>query len=94
MDRVDAGIDPAAPTRHAVPDQMTTDPVLIAYTVKRSPKTTRAIWTRIGEAFPHDVGAGLTIVLDSLPLDGRIVLLEPDADDDARKRRELLSKVK
>lgn len=73
---------------------MSTDPVLIAYTVKRSPKTKRAIWTRIGEAFPHDVGSGLTIVLDSLPLDGRIVLLEPDADDDARLRRELLAKVK
>mgnify|MGYP001034104008 CR=1 FL=1 len=61
---------------------MVTDPVLIAYAVKRSSKTKRAIWTRVGCAYPHDVGAGLTVVLDSVPLDGRIVLLELDADDD------------
>lgn len=72
---------------------MAADPVLIAYTVKRS-KTKRAIWTRIGEAYPHEIGAGLTVVLDSLPLDGRVVLLEPDADDDARIRREALRQVR
>jgi len=63
---------------------MTSDPVLIAYAVKRNSKTKRPIWTRIGAAYPHDVGAGLTVVLDSMPLDGRIVLLERDADDDRR----------
>jgi hypothetical protein len=60
------------------------DPVLIAYAVKRNSKTKRAIWTRIGCAYPHDVGAGLTVVLDSVPLDGRIVLLELDAADNRR----------
>jgi hypothetical protein len=34
----------------------------------------------IGVAFPHDKGAGLTVVLDALPTDGRIVLVEPRAD--------------
>ena len=31
-------------------------------------------WLRIGVAFPHDRGAGLTVVLNALPLnfDGRI----------------------
>lgn len=56
---------------------MTNDPVLIAYTVKRKPTGT-AVWTRIGAAYPHDTGAGLTVVLDALPVDNRIVLLEPD----------------
>ena len=63
---------------------MTNDPVLIAYTVKRSKKANRPIWTRIGRAYPHDTGAGLTVILDSIPLDGRVVLLEPDDDDDRR----------
>jgi hypothetical protein len=59
---------------------MTNDPVLIAYTVKdRIPKR-KAVWRRIGVAFPHDKGAGLTVLLDALPTDGRIVLVEPRAD--------------
>src|SRR5262249_5338247 len=50
--------------------------VLIAYTVKdRTPG--RSAWRRIGVAFPHDRGAGLT---DALPIDGRIVLVETKAD--------------
>jgi hypothetical protein len=56
---------------------MTNDPVLIAYTVKRKPSG-KSIWTRIGAAYPHDAGAGLTVILDASPIDGRIVLLEPD----------------
>jgi hypothetical protein len=56
---------------------VTNDPVLIAYTVKRR-KNGTASWKRIGAAYPHEAGAGLTIVLDALPLDNRIVLLEPE----------------
>lgn len=58
---------------------MANDPVLIAYTVTRR-KNGQASWKRIGAAYPHEAGAGLTIVLDALPLDNRIVLLEPDAN--------------
>jgi len=58
---------------------MATDPALIAYTVKRR-KNGAASWKRIGAAYPHEAAAGLTIVLDVLPLDNRIVLLEPDAN--------------
>lgn len=56
---------------------MANDPVLIAYIVKRKP-TGMAGWTRIGAAYPHETGAGLTVVLDALPVDNRIFLLEPD----------------
>lgn len=63
---------------------MTADPVLIAYTVRRSSRTRKAHWARIGYAYAHDTGAGLTVVLDSVPLDGIIVLLERDAEDDLR----------
>jgi hypothetical protein len=58
---------------------MTNDPVLVAYTVKDRPGE-KSIWQRIGVAFPHDKGAGLTVLLDALPKDGRIVLVEPRAD--------------
>ena len=59
---------------------MTNDPVLIGYTVTDRPAGQKSIWRRIGVAFPHDKGAGLNILLDALPLDGRIVLVEPKAD--------------
>ena len=63
---------------------MASDPVLIAYGAARRQQGKRRWWQRIGVAYPHDEGNGLTVVLDVMPLDGRIVLLEPDADDDAR----------
>jgi hypothetical protein len=62
---------------------MTNDPVLIAYSARRR-KNGRAHWQRIGQAWPHEKGAGLTVVLDLMPLDGRIILLERFADDDDR----------
>jgi hypothetical protein len=64
------------------------DPVLIAYGVKKSSDGKRNFWKRIGEAYPHREGAGLTIQLNVLPFDGRIILLERDAADDARLERE------
>ena len=51
-------------------------PTLIAYSVKER-EGKQAIWTKIGAAFPHGKGEGLTIQLDALPLGGRIVLVEP-----------------
>jgi hypothetical protein len=58
---------------------MTNDPVLVAYIIKRS-KSGKTIRKEIGRAYPHEEGAGLTVVLDVLPLGKQIVLLEPDAE--------------
>jgi hypothetical protein len=64
---------------------MSNDPVLFAYTAKRSAKTGRVNHTRIGRAYPHDTGQGLTIVFDAWPLNpGPIILLERDESDDCR----------
>jgi hypothetical protein len=64
---------------------MTNDPVLIAYAVRRGRKTKRVQYERIGRAYPHDAGEGLTLILDAMPLKGRhIVLLELDESDDRR----------
>jgi hypothetical protein len=68
---------------------MTNDPVLIAYAVKRAASSGKPVWTRVGSAYPHDTGAGLTVLLDAVPLDGRIVLLERTDEDDARIQRRL-----
>ena len=63
---------------------MTNNPVLIAYSVKDTTAQRPAQWTRLGVAFPHDRGAGLTVFINALPLDfdGRILLVEPSADYD------------
>lgn len=64
---------------------MTNDPVLIAYAVRRSPKTRKVQYERIGRAYPHNAGEGLTVILDAMPLKGHhIVLLELDESDDRR----------
>ena len=53
-------------------------PALIAYSVKDARDAEqKAIWTRIGAAWPHENGPGYSIRLDALPIDGRIVLVEP-----------------
>jgi hypothetical protein len=38
-------------------------------------------WTKIGAAFPHKDGIGLSIELKAFPVDGRLVVLPPDSDD-------------
>lgn len=61
---------------------MSKKPTLIAHTV-REREVQKPVWTRIGAAWPHDKGNGLTLQLEALPLnfDGRIVLTEPKTDD-------------
>jgi hypothetical protein len=60
--------------------------------------TRRVQYERIGRAYPHDKGEGLSVLLDAMPLKGRhIVLLELDEADDRRllaeaKRRKLKRK--
>ncbi len=73
---------------------MTNDPVLIAYAARRVGRSKKASWTRIGRAYPHDTGAGLTVILHAVPADGRIILLERDEADDERILREAARSLK
>jgi hypothetical protein len=59
----------------------TNKPTLLAYTVKNRGKGQKAIWTRIGAAWPHNSGTGFSIELEALPVDGRLVLIPPKADE-------------
>jgi hypothetical protein len=46
---------------------------------------TQKKWTRIGAAFPHKEGMGFSIELRAFPVDGRLVVLPPDPNDDRSK---------
>lgn len=48
-------------------------PTHVAYHVKAG-KDGKALWQRIGAAWLHKDGQGLSLQLDSLPVDGRIEL--------------------
>ncbi|MCC7428672.1 MAG: hypothetical protein IT557_17405 [Alphaproteobacteria bacterium] len=59
----------------------TQPPALIAFHVAE--RGDKKFWTRIGAAWDHEDGKGLTVQLDLLPANGgRIVLREPAGDDD------------
>lgn len=40
----------------------------------------KGFWTRIGAAWPHQDGQGMTLRLDAIPADGRIVIRRARAD--------------
>ena len=41
-----------------------------------------SFFVRLGSAFEHKDGKGLTILLDALPVDGKLVLREPKPKED------------
>ncbi len=60
----------------------TKPPALIAWHV--SERGEKKLWNRIGAAWEHEDGEGLTLQLDLLPVTGgRIVLRKPKEDDQA-----------
>ena len=63
---------------------MSKKPTLIAYSV-REREGQKAIWTRIGAAWPHGTGTGFNIHLEALPIGDRIVLTEPKAEEPEAK---------
>jgi hypothetical protein len=42
-------------------------------------------WTKIGVAFPHKEGSGFSVELKALPVDGRLVVLPADQNEDQSK---------
>jgi len=62
---------------------MSNQPTFIAYSVKERGHGKKAIWTRIGAAWPFENGKGFTVQLNALPIGDRILLAEPKAEDEA-----------
>jgi hypothetical protein len=60
---------------------MADKPEYIAYTVRNYEKDGKkeGRWLEIGAAWPNRDGEGLSLTLDALPVDGRIVLRKPKA---------------
>jgi hypothetical protein len=58
----------------------TQKPSYTAYTVHKRGEGQDDFWIAIGAAFMHQDGDGYNIVLQALPLDGKIVLRPPKAD--------------
>lgn len=60
-------------------------PMLIAYTVEDGRKGRKSYWTRIGRLFAHEDGKGYDLLLNALPMNGRVVIREEmpreEADD-------------
>jgi hypothetical protein len=84
---------PPAYTLHAIPptndkervdaDTHKTPTYFDVFTVEEfeSNGKTGKRWTKIGAAFPHKEGLGFSIELKAFPIDGRLVVLPPDPDD-------------
>jgi hypothetical protein len=49
-----------------------------AYIVKETGEQTKDIWTKIGVAFAHNDSKGFSLLLDALPVDGKITLRIPE----------------
>jgi hypothetical protein len=54
---------------------------VLAVTDRTDAAGTKSFFTRIGAAWPIKGGAGLSIQLDALPVNGRLVVMEFDADE-------------
>jgi hypothetical protein len=70
-------------TRATAPTEAPTPTYLNVFTVEEyeSNGKPQKKWTRIGAAFPHKEGLGFSIELKAFPVDGRLVVLPPDGDD-------------
>lgn len=66
---------------------MKNTPAYIAYHVKETAAgdngDKRGVWTRVGAAWPNKDGKGFHVVLDVMPLDGRLILRAPMERDEA-----------
>jgi hypothetical protein len=62
-------------------------PTYAAYTVHKR-EGQDDFWVAIGAAFMHQDGEGYNIVLQALPLDGKIVLRPPKAQSDEQSAQQ------
>lgn len=58
-------------------------PMLIAYSVEEARKGRKSYWTRIGRLFSHEDGKGYDLLLNALPINGRIVIREETPREEA-----------
>jgi hypothetical protein len=54
------------------------------YTVRPRKGQDKPFWVRIGTGFLHKSGKGINVVLDSLPLDGKLVIVPQQKKDEEK----------
>lgn len=57
--------------------------ILVAYAVEDAPRGQKSYWTRIGRLFPHKDAKGYDLVLNALPINGRIVIRQEEPREEA-----------
>jgi hypothetical protein len=57
----------------------TRKPTHFVYTVRGGGDKNNDFWTKVGAAFRHNDGKGFSLLLDALPVDGRLTIREADA---------------
>jgi hypothetical protein len=55
-------------------------PTLIAYHIRKGPE--KSYWDRVGVAFSHKDELGFDLILDAVPVDGRVSLRIPTERSD------------
>ena len=53
---------------------MATRPSHYVYTVKEGKEKDNSFWTKIGVVFAHNDGQGFNVMLDAVPLDGKLTV--------------------
>ncbi len=61
----------------------TKQPALVAYAVEDARKGRKAYWTKIGRLFAHEDDKGFDLVLNALPVNGRIVIRQEQTREEA-----------
>jgi len=63
----------------------TKKPSHYAYSVKQGKDEDNSFWTKIGVAFAYKDGEGFDLVLEAVPLDGRVRLRVPKERESGKK---------
>ncbi len=51
------------------------------YTVRNGGEGNTDYWTKIGVAFSHNDQKGFSVILEALPVDGRLTIRKPEPKD-------------
>ena len=51
------------------------------YTVRDGGENGSDFWTKIGVAFAHNDGKGFSVILEALPVDGRLTIRQSEPKD-------------
>jgi hypothetical protein len=48
------------------------------YTVRQGKENSQDFWTKVGVAFEHNDNKGFSVILEAMPLDGKLTIRKPE----------------